>query len=287
MQAILTQSSTKEKKIMRKILTTWGMILLMLVSIVGTVAAQSGVDPSATPTSVPTSQPAAPTVYVHPIVQILSGYFGRVTRPMLPTATLPPTMTATVAGTVDPAATATAVPTGAPTATPTATPTTPMTPEEFAAQIAKYHADGMGFGVLVKLYDMAEAAVKACADQPAPAAGEVIDPTVPACEAVTVEELVSQFQSGGGMGQLFKEYGKPALLGVGQVKKAMKNLPAATQVTPTPAATLAATSAPAATMGSIDQQTQNQKSNNGKGNTNTNSNKPVKTKTPKSNSHGR
>jgi hypothetical protein len=62
-------------------------------------------------------------------------------------------------------------------------------------QIAAYHADGMGFGVLVKLYALA---------------GD--------SDAVTVEELVVTFQSGTGMGQIFKEYGKPSKLGVGHVR---------------------------------------------------------------------
>ncbi len=39
---------------MRKILSTWGVIILLLVSVVGTAAAQTGVEP----TVVPTSQPA-------------------------------------------------------------------------------------------------------------------------------------------------------------------------------------------------------------------------------------
>ena len=103
---------------MRKILTTWGMIILMLISIVGTAAAQTGVDPTETPTVVPTSPPAESTLYQHPIVQILSAYFGRESRPMLPTPTLTPTETLTETPTdtptVDPSATATEVSTETP-----------------------------------------------------------------------------------------------------------------------------------------------------------------------------
>ena len=40
--------------------------------------------------------------------------------------------------------------------------------------------------------------------------------------AVTAAELVEAFQSGMGMGQLFKEYSKPSMLGVGHVKQQMK-----------------------------------------------------------------
>jgi hypothetical protein len=65
-------------------------------------------------------------------------------------------------------------------------------------QIAAYHDQGLGFGVLVKLYAIAEAT------------------------GVPVEELVAQFQAGTGMGQLFKLYGKPSILGVGQVRQLLK-----------------------------------------------------------------
>ncbi len=74
--------------------------------------------------------------------------------------------------------------------------------------IAAYHEDGMGFGVLVKLYQMAAESQEACLD------------AEEAC-GVTVEELIAAFQSGQGMGQLFKEYGKPSMLGVGHVRKAL------------------------------------------------------------------
>ena len=174
---------------MRKLLSTWGMITLLLVFIVGSVAAQSGDDPV-----VPTSEPAESTLYTHPVVQVLSAYFGRTTRPMMPTPT------ATETPTEDPLA----PPTEDPSETPTPTPV--PGPEEFAEQIAMYHDEGIGFGVLVKLYAMAEDAVKACADLQVP--GVVADPTLPACEAVTVEQLVGEFQNGVGMGQLFKTYGK-------------------------------------------------------------------------------
>ena len=72
-------------------------------------------------------------------------------------------------------------------------------------EIAAYHDEGMGFGVILKLYAMAEEAQRACIDE-----GEWCD--------VTVVSLVSEFQSGVGMGELFKLYGKPALLGIGHVR---------------------------------------------------------------------
>jgi hypothetical protein len=83
-------------------------------------------------------------------------------------------------------------------------------------EIEEYHDDGMGFGVLTKLYAMAAEAQEACAEE----ADAEEDASDEPC-GVSVDELVTAFQSGTGMGQLFKEYGKPAILGVGHVKHAL------------------------------------------------------------------
>lgn len=70
-------------------------------------------------------------------------------------------------------------------------------------QIAAYHEEGMGFGVLVKLYAIAQESEECLLN--------------PEC---TVDSLVQLFQSGEvGMGQIFKEYGKPQKLGVGHVRQ--------------------------------------------------------------------
>ncbi|MEK6256414.1 MAG: DUF5666 domain-containing protein [Chloroflexota bacterium] len=76
-------------------------------------------------------------------------------------------------------------------------------------EVTAYHEDGMGWGVLVKLYAIADESMEACDGEED-------------C-GVTVEELVEMFNSGTGMGQLFKEFGKPAQLGVGHLRKAVKN----------------------------------------------------------------
>jgi hypothetical protein len=94
------------------------------------------------------------------------------------------------------------------------------------ARIAQLHEDGMGFGVIVKLYAIAAASQADCAAE-APEPTEDADPADPADEepetcGVTVDELVEAFQGGMGVGQLFKEFGKPALLGVGHVRKAFQ-----------------------------------------------------------------
>jgi len=76
-------------------------------------------------------------------------------------------------------------------------------------EIAAYHEDGLGFGVLVKLYAMAAESEEACVDAEEPC-------------GVTAEELVEAFQSGMSMGQLFKEYGRPSIVGIGHVRQSEK-----------------------------------------------------------------
>ena len=72
-----------------------------------------------------------------------------------------------------------------------------------AVEIGAYHDEGMGLGVLVKLYAMADAF------------------------GVPVDELVTRFKDGEGLGQLFKDenLGKPDLLGVGHVFKELGKNP--------------------------------------------------------------
>lgn len=80
-------------------------------------------------------------------------------------------------------------------------------------QIAAYHDSGLGFGVLVKLYAMAQVA------------------------GIPVQELVDLFDNGAGMGmgELFKLYGKPKLTGVGHVRQELKAGNTATTTTDTSA----------------------------------------------------
>jgi hypothetical protein len=79
-------------------------------------------------------------------------------------------------------------------------------------EIAAYHEDGIGFGVLVKIYAMAAELHAACEGEEEP------------CGA-TVEELVAAFQSGMGIGELYQEYGKPELVGVGHVRQELSGRP--------------------------------------------------------------
>lgn len=191
----------------RKSIATLGILVVLLVSIVGTAAGQSGTE---VPTAAPTEEPSTETVvYDHPVVQLLAKYFDRVKEWETETEATPE---ADGEETPDPSA-------------------TPGTEEDLGEeveeempigdQIAQYHEEGMGFGVLVKLYAMAEAYEENCA---------ALEPEVDAetgetlaC-GFTAEELVEEFKGGTGMGQLFEEHGKPSLLGVGHVRKAAKQL---------------------------------------------------------------
>lgn len=74
--------------------------------------------------------------------------------------------------------------------------------------IGDYHSEGIGFGLLVKFFAWS---TQTCD------AGETVEP----CQEVSFEDLVAQHQEGWGIGKLFKLFGKPALLGVGHVRKAL------------------------------------------------------------------
>lgn len=106
-------------------------------------------------------------------------------------------------------------------------------------EIEAYHEQGMGFGVLTKLYAMAAESQEKCQSESA-GSGEQTQASQPTEEptcGVTVQELVDLFNSGTGMGQLFKEYGKPALLGVGHVRKAAANMASGEDTGETPTLT--------------------------------------------------
>lgn len=89
--------------------------------------------------------------------------------------------------------------------------------------IADYHDDGIGFGVLVKVYAIFEEAQQACQESAEEAPTEegetVVDEEsgeVDPCD-ITVEMLLEQLETMG-LGQLFQVYGKPAIMGIGHVR---------------------------------------------------------------------
>ena len=202
----------------RKTVAALGILVILLVSVFGTVGAQSGTDPDETPTVVPTTEtePTSTKFFTHPVVKLLSAYFDQDTEEeeVEPEEPTDPTVTETP----DPA-----------------NPDDTETGEEenesglgpIGEEIAAYHEEGMGFGVLVKVYAMVKASEKACAaenEAGAPAEGEPTEgePAEETCTPLTADELVTALKDGKGMGALFKEYGKPALLGVGHVKQELK-----------------------------------------------------------------
>jgi len=196
----------------KKTFTAIGIMVILLVSLFGTAGAQTGTNPEETPTETPITEAGA-NFFVHPVVRLLSAYFDQdVEEEETPLDPNDPTV----------------VQTPAPTGTEEA-PVSGLGP--IGEEIAAYHEQGMGFGVLVKIYAIAKASEEAClaetpAEPPVDPPTEEGTPIVETCVPVTAAELVEAFNGGSGMGALFKEYGKPALLGVGHVKQELKKLEA-------------------------------------------------------------
>jgi hypothetical protein len=171
------------------------LVLGMLLTSMNVALAQT-VDttppaPTQDPVTLPTTAPT-PINNINPIVKLLAQFFSFLFTPV---ATDNPAFTDATATDVS----STDVTTPELTATPV-----PLTPEE---QVAAYHAEDLGFGVLVKLFSIASAAQAQCQ----------LDGTQ--CD-VTVDSLIAQVQSGVGIGQIEKQFGKPEFLGIGQVRKA-------------------------------------------------------------------
>lgn len=232
----------------RKTIVTLTLLVLLLISMVGTVAAEGIDDPTETPeveTSDTVEEPEGEVeegeveegeaeedvvttgkFFTHPVVQILSAYFD---RDWDPNAVVEDEAGETPEGETPEGET----PEGETPEGETPEGETPEgeTPESglgpIGEQIATLHEEGMGFGVLVKIFAIAEAAKECAPVVPAEGDAPAADAPAgeePACVYVTAEELVAAVKGGEGMGQLFKTYGKPAMLGVGHVKKAVKKM---------------------------------------------------------------
>jgi hypothetical protein len=90
-------------------------------------------------------------------------------------------------------------------------------------EIERLHEEGVGFGVIVKLYSLAQKAQEKCLEQTASQDLSQSEPPdgVDPC-TIDVNYLVEQFKTNHiGLGQLYKltGLGKPNLLGVGHVRK--------------------------------------------------------------------
>ena len=80
----------------------------------------------------------------------------------------------------------------------------PVVPEE---KIASMHEENkLGFGEIVKLTEFAKMTQVTCSE------------TEEFCE-VTLDSLIEEYKGGMSVGALFKKYGKPEHVGVGQIKK--------------------------------------------------------------------
>ncbi len=85
--------------------------------------------------------------------------------------------------------------------------------QDSGQEIAALHDEGLGFGVLVKFFSLAQKSAEGCT---------TTSPTTPTC-GVTVQQLVDEFRSGVGIGLIFKEYGRPEFMGVGQARQSLKD----------------------------------------------------------------
>lgn len=147
------------------------IVFILLFSTVGTALADDG-DPPDTGTPGDTTDPD----WVHPIVALLAAYMEYQQGTTEEPGTTPD-----------------------PTAEPTQDPTLPGTePLTFEDEIAALHAEGVGFGVLVKLMTLSDK-------------GDM-----------ELGDLVDEFQSGQGFKELYEKYGHPSAHGVGHIKQEMK-----------------------------------------------------------------
>lgn len=200
----------------RRTMTVVAILMILLLSVFGTVGAQVTADDPEVPTDEETTDGSQ--FYTHPVVQLLSAYFDRELVDEEDPAD--PEDPDDMDGDEDPLEPPDEDTDGEGEDDDSDSGLGPI-----GEEIAAYHEDGMGFGVLVKIYAMVEESQLACESQ-VPEEGEDAgegDP-VEECVPLTADELVTAFKSGTGIGLLFKEYGKPALLGVGHVKQELKKL---------------------------------------------------------------
>jgi len=160
------------------------IVFVLLFSTVGTALAEE-VDPPDTGTTDGTTDECfddlgnpipCPDDWVHPIVALLAAYMEYQQGTTEPDPTLPP-----------------------PDPTIPPDPTLPTTePLSFEDEIAALHAEGVGFGVLVKLMTLSDK-------------GDM-----------ELGDLVGEFKDGQGFKELYEKYGHPSAHGVGHVKQEMK-----------------------------------------------------------------
>ena len=175
--------------------------LFMLITAASPVFAQSETDPLDEPAEVETTN----SFLDHPIVKLIASFFADLFQ--LQVEEVPETGEN---GAEEPFVPATEPEGGTEEGGETiieeeVTPEPVLTPEE---QVAALHSEQeLGFGEITKLLQIAAEAKIACTLE-----GVNCD--------VSLDGLLEEYKSGTGMGELFAAYGKPAILRVGQVKKA-------------------------------------------------------------------
>jgi hypothetical protein len=181
------------------------IVFVLVFATVGTAFAEEG------DVGNPTCDPADPecTVdpengddWVHPIVALLGAYMEYQQSTAEPDTTCDPATdpTCTTEPTCDPATdpTCTTEPQCDPATDPTCIIEPGTEPVSFEDEIAALHADGVGFGVLVKLLSLSDKG-----DTP-------------------LAQLVDEFKNGQGFKQLYEDYGDATKKGVGHVKQELK-----------------------------------------------------------------
>jgi hypothetical protein len=224
----------RRKTMKRKTIATIAILVVLLVSLFGAAAAQDETNPDDTTggTETTTEEQAGAKFFTHPVVRLLSAYFDQEAEDEAVDEDPTDLEGGTDEGGTDEGGTDEDGTVEDGEGETTGESESGLGPVGEA--IAAYHEEGMGFGVLVKIFAMVKESEDAC-DAAVSAAGDTTGDTGGStgengdttgdggCTPLVAQDLVDAFQSGTGMGQLFKEYGKPALLGVGHVKQALKD----------------------------------------------------------------
>jgi len=168
--------------------------VVMLMAAAAPVFADTGEEPVEEPVVVEETS----SFVDHPIVKLLAQFFSSLFQP--------PAVEEPVEGEEPPTGEEPEFVEGEGEGEPTVEEPLPVVvPEEVVAEL--HEGQNLGFGEITKLLQIVVEAQASCTLE-----GVNCD--------VTLEGLVAEYKAGAGMGELFKKYGKPGLLGVGHVRKA-------------------------------------------------------------------
>jgi hypothetical protein len=187
--------------------TKWtGVVLALVMVLVFTtpIFAQGDVDPVETPEVV--EEPS--NIFDHPIVKLIAEFFADLFKPSVVVVDEGSEPEVGGGGSIGEDPPLGDEPLGGDSSTEgDPEPEPVIIPEEAVA--AMHEDEDLGFGEIVKLMGIVEAAQATCAE------------TRENCE-VTLDSLLAEYKDGTGMGDLFEEYGKPEHLGVGHIRKELE-----------------------------------------------------------------